>query len=278
MQPVRDWRGTALNQASESENRIHADDVARRYGFRGGLVPGVTVYAYLVHPAVVAWGRAWLERGAATVDLRKPLYDGDAFTVRTTTTGTHAYEASVVDPREVVCTAGRVWLPEQPATPPVRRGDTPAPRGPSRPPASREVLERLRAEGMGSLELEWRAAGEFDRYVRDLADVPALVRPDRDGLAHPAFTLGLANFVLAANVRLGPWIHVASEVRHHAAVPRGSRLVVESRVIDLFERRGHEFVDFDVAVFLAPDRPALAARHRAIYRLREPEGPVVSPG
>ena len=35
---------TAHNPATGSENRIHADDVARRYGFRGGLVPGVTVY------------------------------------------------------------------------------------------------------------------------------------------------------------------------------------------------------------------------------------------
>ena len=58
------FRGTAFNQATESENRIHSDEVARRYGFRGGLVPGVTVYAYLVHPALKAWGARWLEEGA----------------------------------------------------------------------------------------------------------------------------------------------------------------------------------------------------------------------
>ena len=41
---------TARNPAAESENRIHADDVARRYGFRGGLVPGVIVYGLsLIH-------------------------------------------------------------------------------------------------------------------------------------------------------------------------------------------------------------------------------------
>ena len=71
-------------------------------------------------------------------------------------------------------------------------------------------------------------------------------------------------------MRLGPWIHVQSEVRHFAAVPRGSRLVAEARVVDLACRGGHEFVDLDVGVFLAPDVPALAARHRAIYRLRPP--------
>ena len=33
----------AHNAATESENRIHADDVAQQYGFKGGLVPRVTV-------------------------------------------------------------------------------------------------------------------------------------------------------------------------------------------------------------------------------------------
>jgi hypothetical protein len=35
-------RVVARNSATESENRIHADGVARKYGFKGSLVPGVT--------------------------------------------------------------------------------------------------------------------------------------------------------------------------------------------------------------------------------------------
>ena len=73
MSAIQGWRGVAFNQATESENRIHADDVARKYGFRGGLVPGVTVYAYLVQPAVAAWGMAWLEGGHARAVFRTPL-------------------------------------------------------------------------------------------------------------------------------------------------------------------------------------------------------------
>jgi hypothetical protein len=276
MDRVQDWENVAYNQATESENRIHADDVARRYGFRGGLVPGVTVYAYLVHPALVAWGRPWLERGAATVSLVKPLYDEDRFRVATRPAtepaGDAAYEADVVDSAGVTCATGRAWMPS--ATDeilvPRRRGDPRTPRRDDRPPATRDVLERLRESGMGALEIAWDGRAELDRYVRDPGDAPALVRPDGDGLANPAFTLGLANFALAANVCLGPWIHVQSDVRHHAAIERPSSLVVESRVADLFERSGHEFVDLDVAVFVAPDRLALTARHRAIYRLREP--------
>ena len=34
------WSARALNTAPDSENQIHGDDMAREFGFRGGLVPG----------------------------------------------------------------------------------------------------------------------------------------------------------------------------------------------------------------------------------------------
>lgn len=122
---------------------------------------------------------------------------------------------------------------------------------------------------MGAVHLRWDGRGDTDRYLRDLEGMPDLVRPDLEGFAHPAFTLGMANWVLDANVRLPAWIHAQSDVRNHAAVPFGSQLVVEARVVEIFERGGHEFVDLDVDAFIEPDRPVLSARHRALYRLRE---------
>src|SRR5438552_17601028 len=67
----------ARNTSSSSENKIHDEQIARQYGFRGALVPGVTVYAYLTHPLVEAFGAAWLERGPASVRFAKPVHDGE---------------------------------------------------------------------------------------------------------------------------------------------------------------------------------------------------------
>ena len=53
----------AYNSAWDSENKIHDDEVARRFGFSGGLVPGVDVYAYMAHAPVTRWGRDFLARG-----------------------------------------------------------------------------------------------------------------------------------------------------------------------------------------------------------------------
>ena len=57
------YRVQAFNSATHSENRMHDDAVAQKYGFSGGLVPGVDVFAYMVHVPVAKWGRAFLERG-----------------------------------------------------------------------------------------------------------------------------------------------------------------------------------------------------------------------
>src|SRR5580700_10392335 len=72
----------AVNTAADSENQIHDDRVAAAYGFRGGLVPGVTVYGYMTPAAVYGLGRVWLERGAISVRFLAPFYQGDTVVTR----------------------------------------------------------------------------------------------------------------------------------------------------------------------------------------------------
>ena len=81
------YRVSAYNTAHDSENKIHDDAVARRFGFGGGLVPGVDVYGYMTHLPVLRWGRAWLERGTAECRFFKPVYDGDTACVTATEDG-----------------------------------------------------------------------------------------------------------------------------------------------------------------------------------------------
>ena len=68
---------SAFNTAKASENKIHDDATARRFGFKGGLVGGVHVYAYMSHMPTEKWGRAWLERGTGEAKFGKPVYEGD---------------------------------------------------------------------------------------------------------------------------------------------------------------------------------------------------------
>src|ERR1700730_3808017 len=67
------YRVQAYNTAKQSENKMHDDTVAKRFGFSGGLVPGVDVMAYMMHLPVAKWGRAFLERGLIEARFVKPV-------------------------------------------------------------------------------------------------------------------------------------------------------------------------------------------------------------
>jgi len=71
----------ARNWATTSANRIHSDDIAGQYGFRGGLVPGVTSIAYTIPAVVAALGEEWLCYGTPHARLTSPVYDEEVVKV-----------------------------------------------------------------------------------------------------------------------------------------------------------------------------------------------------
>lgn len=266
------WQAVAFNQATESSNQIHSDEMAKAYGFKGGLVPGVTISSYLMHPAVEAWGEHWLSSGQAEITVHRPLYDGYAFDVEVSDATDHSYRAVLVDQEGTRCASGTLQLVEDDGVRPVRRGDPMLERDQPIPPVSREVLERFRDEGMHALPARWKATHDMATYLSDPAAMPAIHRPDGHGLANGAFLLGLTNWVLAGNTYMNPWVHAQTDSRFYAAVAPDTDLVVECAVADLFERKGHEFVDARVDVYVRDtDEAVMSATLRAIYRLRPPE-------
>ena len=52
-----EYRSVARNFSAESENRIHDQDVAQRFGFEGGLVPGAAVFGHMAQSADRGAGR-----------------------------------------------------------------------------------------------------------------------------------------------------------------------------------------------------------------------------
>lgn len=261
------YSGEAYNQVPDSDNRIHSDEVARQLGFEGALVPGVTVSAYLARPAVEAWGLDWLSRGHAHVTVNKPLYDRRTFRVEVAPDGERAYDATLIDSAGTRCAEGRFELPHPVPEPPTRRGDPPA-EG-QRVPATPEGLRALVERGMGATRVVWSAALPMATVHRSADEMPTLLRGDRDGYANSSFVLGLTNWIVAANVDLGPWLHLETWSQHHAAIAPDTELIVEARVKELFSRKGHEFVDVDVCAFRLDDSAVLSATLRAIYRLRD---------
>lgn len=262
METASPYRVSAYNTALASDNKIHDDAVAKRLGFRGGLVPGVDVYAYMTHPAVERWGRAWLDRGRIAARFLKPVYDGETVEVSATDDdGTLALELR--NSGGELCGAGTASLPSSASAPPDVGAYPEAELPTAPPPASPATL--IQGAVLGSFESGFHA----DRAAEYLADVREASPLYRDqAVAHPGYLLRSANYILAANVKLGPWIHVASEVQNFAAAADGDRISTRGRVHAVYEKKGHRFVELDLLMVANGTQPLLHVRHTAIYQPR----------
>lgn len=266
---INGWTATALNTAPDSANEIHGDEIAQKYGFKGGLVPGVTISAYLIQPAVETWGMDWLERGHAHVRVGSPLYDGEEFTVDITDERDDAYSARLVRPEGTVSATAEVSLTPSLPTPPGRRHDGIADKNHIGEPASAERFEALRRDGCLAYRYRWGASHRMNAYIADDTLMPELLQLDKGGYANMSFLLGTSNWILASNAHMNPWVHLETTSQNFRAVPRDTAIIAEMSVADYYEKKGHEFVDVQVNLFDEADDACLCSIDlRAIYRLR----------
>ena len=252
------------------ENKIHEDELARQYGFKGGLVPGVTVYAWMTHPVVEALELAWLERGEFQARFAKPIYYEEPATVRARvsakTGDSVTIDVAAHNSVGEVCGTATMTLDRGARpVPPVVAGYAVAPLPAERPRVTRAHLENLNALGTPDLDLAPKAAADFiARFGETLAVYAGAAAP-----AHPGVHLDLSNRALDRNVRMSPWIHVESRGRHWSVARAGERLEMRGRVERLFEKKGHEFVEADLLLVAGGTRPVASIRHTAIYLLRQ---------
>jgi len=270
MSSPKPWQGEAFNQAVDSENEIHSDEMAQRFGFKGGLVPGVTVSAYLIHPAIEAWGLDWLQQGWAHAVVSKPIYDRSQFKVELYDSTEQSYQAKLLNEEGLTCARASVKLPQQVPSPPKLRGDPLLYEGFERTQPHYEAMLSQQKTGLHALCTPWNETVELSRYCRDPKLMPRLLQFDiGGGYANPAFTLGVTNWILGGNIKMNPWVHLESTSQNYQAIPLNSEIVAEASIANLFEKKGHQFVDVDVNLFLRETQEAaMSARLRAIYRLR----------
>ena len=253
---------SAYNTSAASENKIHDDAVAKRFGFQGGLVGGVNVFAYMAHLPVAHWGRAWLETGTGEARFGKPVYDGKMAEV----TGVEdAGGLSLqVNSDGVLCATGRAALASGAITLP-ELADFPAtPARANRVPADEQSLKIGDWLGMNPLPI----TAEYQ--AQDIADVretdPLYLR---DGIVHPGTILRCCNWALSHNVVLPAWMHMGSILQNLGTAVVGDTLNVRARVTKNYEHKGHKWVEIDALVLANETKQVARVTHIAIYRPRQ---------
>jgi acyl dehydratase len=255
------YRVQAYNTAKLSENKMHDDAVARKFGFSGGLVPGVDVMAYMMHLPIAQWGRDFLEHGLIEARFVKPVYDGEITEIKgNEADGVISIE---VESRGELCATGTASLPadlpslsitDYPATAPVAE----------RKPVSATSYELGR--WLGSMPRKW-AGDAADEYLDEVREIDGIYV--REGLGHPGLLQRVMNKVLVDNAILGPWIHVGSRMQLLSAARRGDELTARAKVADVYEKKGHRFVELDALVVGNGTTPLAHCKHVAIYQPRE---------
>jgi len=255
------YRVSAYNTSKHSENKIHDDTVARKYGFSGGLVPGVDVLAYMLHMPVARWGRDFLERGLIEARFVKPVYDGDFAEVSAVEDGNGL--TLEVQSKGDLCATGTASLPA--AAPKYALNDfVAADAVKERKPVNSASYEV--GKWLGCIPRDWTGDAAKD-YLADIRETDPIYA--REGLGHPGLLPRIMNKVLVDNAILGPWIHVGSRMQLLSAGQVGDELTARAKVVGNYEKKGHRFVELDALVVANGTTPLAHIWHIAITQPRE---------
>jgi hypothetical protein len=256
------YKVSAFNTAKASENKIHDDATAQRFGFKGGFVGGVNVYAYMSHQPLQRWGRAWLERGTGEAKFGKPVYENDIAEV-TAVEDADGLEL-VVHSQGVLCATGRAALPANVGPAPgLSEYKAVSPRT-ERLPADETTLKIGDWFGMTPLPITEAFHAQDLQDIRETDPIYAAER-----IVHTGTIIRCCNWALTHNVILPAWIHMGSKVRTLGLAHVGDTLNVRGRVTKNYEHKGHKWVELDAMVVANETTPIIQATHIAIYRPRQ---------
>ena len=216
----------ARNTAPESRNPIHTEE-ARRHGFSGGIVPGLTLFAYAFREPLHRWGEPWLGAGEATMAFKQPVYDGDDVVI-----GTTERDGSSGDVLEVELTvAGRGlcasgWFQRRLET--ARPWPASFPSGGSPPdplpPVDDEQLRTCGPLPPLSIDTSPTAVGQW-LAAHDETD------PTFERVLHPALLSRVSARMLPLRFRFdGPRVHRRLHASFFATRPQGPPLTARGRV------------------------------------------------
>jgi len=251
-------------------NPIHSTEVAAKYGFRGALVGGVTVYGWLTPVILEVLGERWLTDGWADVRFRRPVFPGDELTARAQRGNGEMAEVSMLledGDGVIVGTAGlgqAPWSAELEM--PSRRAAEPRPK--EMPYLTLETAPR--DVDLRPMPVPF-SVEEATAYATNLQRDESGRFAGEGALVHPGWIAARMTPLLKHSYDYGPSIHTRTQVQHLASAKAGQEFTVAGHFIAAHEEKGHHVAVLD-GVLLGEDGTELAKlRHSTIFRIREPK-------
>ena len=212
MTAIQDMDIRALNDAETSENRIHSDEIALKYGFTGALVSGVNVFGYLSQPLTQHLGGTFLDRAALSVKFFKPAYHDEVLHIKTEKL--HSAEDSSIFTSSAYNQQGILLAQLETAL----GTSIPEIREPQTISQDKELAVRPEISWDGiHLDLAapdflWTPQDEDNRQRVDAQRDNAPMYRGPDAYIHPYYLLDACNKALMRMFILPAWIHTGSDV------------------------------------------------------------------
>ncbi len=256
----------ALNDAENSENRIHSDAIAANYGFKGALVSGVNVFGYLTQPLVRIYGEQWLQKGMMDVLFLKPAYQDDLLTITTEnlddTSDQRSHLSSIHNEEGLLLARLESWLPN--TLPEINEL---ANSNGGRAIESREEITWDKINLMEAAPLlQWQPTEKDNQlHVSAQRDQSSLYEGAKQYI-HPYYLLDMCNTALKNMFIMPAWVHTGSKLILREAIRVGDQLEVLAIPTEKWKRKGHEFIKLYICI-RDREKVALEVEHTAIFRL-----------
>lgn len=256
---MNDYRVVARNFSESSENKIHSDEIARKFGFRGALVPGVAVYGHLAHLPVREFAETWLAHSVDNLRLIKPAYHDEQIDL-SMTSADDLHTVTCHDRDGLLLANLTTSMPAQlpaPENPELLDGDY---KHPERVEITWETVVPKQPFTPWEITL---TAEQNRKYIEQVAESLPIYD---NGLIHPHYVLSLANEALMKEYIMPTWIHVGSETRRRQLLREGDTIVMRSVPLEKWQKKGHEFIRLYVT-FWRDGELAADIHHTAIFKV-----------
>ena len=252
-------------------NPIHSTEIAQAYGFKGPLVGGVTVWGWATDTIVQALGEKWLHNGWAEYSFRQPTFPGDKLRIQGTQhNDSNDWSIEMLNESNIVCVTGEVGIGDAPwVTEFVKPlSMDPKPEEKTKPSLSLEHTPKDKDWNAMQVTFTNELASEFTT-IKQITTNPIFTGETK--VAHPSWIAGWAEQLMRHNFDIPTSMHTKSRVQHKQSVGINSTVIGGAHILDIYERKAHHFVNFDVLLQDTSGADIAQLRHWTIFKIATEE-------
>ena len=252
-------------------NPIHSTEIAQAYGFKGPLVGGVTVWGWATDTILEALGEKWLDHGWAEYAFRQPTFPGDKLRIQATQhNDSNNWSIEMINESNIVSVTGEVGIGDASWVTEFVKPSSMAPRPEEKTKPSLSLDDTPKNKDWNAMQVMFnnKLASEFTT-IKQITTNPIFTGESK--IAHPSWIAGWAEQLMRHNFDIPTSMHTKSRIQHKQAVETNTIVVGGAHILDIYERKAHHFVNFDVLLQATIGIDIAQLRHWTIFKIATEE-------